>query len=154
MAHDSPRTETTPNARQTLRSETRTSQTYAAFLKDLCRAAQVDWDLAEQVAASVLCALEQRLTGGQGRHLEAQLPAKVRELLVRCNRHEGKPPEKFGAKELVTMVADDLTCRPDQAELHIRAVCDVLAAHVTEGELRHVKQELPEDIRAYFRPPV
>jgi hypothetical protein len=32
-------------------------------------------------------------------------------------------------------------------------VCDVLAAHITEGELRHVKQELPEDIRAYFRPP-
>jgi uncharacterized protein (DUF2267 family) len=113
----------------------------------------VDWDLAEQVAASVLCALEQRLTGGQGRHLEAQPPAKVRELLVRCNRHEGKPPEKFDAKELVAMVADDLTCRPDQAELQIRAVCDVLAAHVTEGELRHVKMELPEDIRAYFRPP-
>lgn len=78
--------------RRVMRSESRTSQTYADFIKDLCQQANADWDYAEQVAASVLCVLEQRLTGGRGRHLEAQLPAKVRELLTRCTRHEGARP--------------------------------------------------------------
>lgn len=138
--------------RRAQRRETRASQTYVHFLKDLSDRALVDLDYAEQVAASVLCALEQRLLGGQVKHLESQLPARLRELLVRCAKHEGPPPEKFGREELVQMVADDLLAQPEQAERLIRATCEVLATHVSEGEIDNVVEELPEDIRVFFRP--
>jgi uncharacterized protein (DUF2267 family) len=134
------------------RREARVTQTYLAFLDDLCDRARIDRDYAEQVASSVLCALEQRLTGGQVGHLEAQLPAKLRALLVRCARHQGKPPEKFGRDTLVRMVCDDLLCQPDQAEWLIRSTCAVLATHVSEGEIDNVVEELPEDVRTFFRP--
>lgn len=50
------------------------------------------------------------------------------------------------------MVADDLMCRPEQAVTLIRAVCEVLSVHLSEGELHKVVMELPDDIRAFFRP--
>jgi uncharacterized protein (DUF2267 family) len=134
--------------RRRQRSESRTSSTYKAFLKELCRVGSMTEELAESAAASVLCALEQRLMGDESRHLESQLPLKLQKLLYRCARHEtGMPPRKFGQEELLAMVGEDLGMQPSEAEPVARAVFRVVAEHVSRGEIEDVIQQLPADLR-------
>ena len=138
-----------------MRHESRQSQTYKAFLKYLCDVGRFDDERqAENAAVSVLCALEQRLFGEEARDLEAQLPQKLRELLVRCERHEsGPPPNKFGRDELLKMVGDDVGVKQENTESVVRAVFSALQAQISEGEIEEVGQQLPADIRDLWARP-
>jgi uncharacterized protein (DUF2267 family) len=133
--------------RREMRRETRRSQTYKAFLKNLCAIGSMSEEEAEQAAVSVLCTLEQRMFGEEAAHLEAQLPAKLQELLVRCERHVGKPITKFGREKFIQMVADDLGADPTLAEQKIRAVFTAVRDQVSEGEIEDVINQLPSDLR-------
>jgi uncharacterized protein (DUF2267 family) len=139
--------------RRLLRRESRTGQTYRQFLRDLEALTGLSREKAERAAVSILCVLEQRLLGGQVSHMEAQLPAKLRDLLVRCERHAGPPPRKFHREEMLRMVADDLECSPIEAEPMIRQVCQVVREHISEGEAGQIEAELPGDLRELFRSP-
>lgn len=130
-------------ARRLQRRESRANQTYVAFLKDLCRIGSMSPEFAEQAAVSVLCALEQRLIRDEAKHLEAQLPRKLQNLLVRCDRHAGPAPVKFDRDELLEMVGQDLNMKPDEVEPVVRAVFTTVREHVTEGEIDDVIQQLP-----------
>lgn len=132
------------------RSESRATQTYTFFLKDLEAKAGIDRDLAERAAESVLCVLEQRLIDTEAKHLEAQLPRKVRDLLQRCPRHEGAPPRKFKLEEFLNMVAEDLDTTPNEAERLCRAVFATVRAHISEGETEDVIGQLPNDLRSLW----
>jgi len=134
-------------ARRQQRHESRTSQTYAAFIKRLCERGGMSPHTAEQAAVSVLCALEQRIFGEEARDLEAQLPQKLVELLTRCERHEGPPPTKFGRAEMLNMVGQDLSLSPEAVEPVVRAVMSTLQDQITEGEAEEVMNQLPHDIR-------
>lgn len=134
--------------RRQQRHESRTSQTYAAFLKRLSERGGMTPSTAEQAAVSVLCALEQRIFGEEARDLEAQLPQKLRELMHRCERHEaGPPPDKFGRAEMLDMVAGDLGLKAEAVEPIIRAVFATLQERISEGEAEEVMNQLPHDIR-------
>jgi uncharacterized protein (DUF2267 family) len=133
--------------RRALRHESRTSQTYASFIKRLCERGGMSPSVAEQAAVSVLCALEQRIYGTEVSDLEAQLPQKLTELLHRCERHEGPPPRKFGREELLRMVGEDLALRPDVVEPVVRAVFAVVRERISEGEAEDVMNQLPADLR-------
>lgn len=132
------------------RSESRASQTYAFFLKDLEAKAGVGRERAEQVAQSVLCALEQRLMDTEFKHLEAQLPRKVRDLLQRCPRHAGAPPLKLHLEQFLAMVSEDLDTTPNEAERLCRAVFATVREHISEGETEDVIGQLPSDLRALW----
>ncbi|WP_233587632.1 DUF2267 domain-containing protein [Corallococcus sp. CA049B] len=138
-----------------MRHESRTSQTYKAFLKYLRDVGQFESEQAAQQAAfSVLCVLEQRLFGEEDNDLEAQLPHKLRELLVRCDRHEsGPPPHKFGREEMLAMVATDLAVDADDAESIVRAVFSAVQAQISQGESDDIAGELPTDIRELWARP-
>ncbi|MCP3063429.1 DUF2267 domain-containing protein [Myxococcus sp. K38C18041901] len=136
------------------RHASRTSRTYAFFIRDLEARAGVDRALAERAAESVLCTLEQRLMGGEVKDLEAQLPQKVRDMLQRCPRHEGLPPRKFKMLEFVQRVADDLDTTPNEAERLCRAVFVTVREHISEGEADDVMGQLPADLRALWIPDV
>ncbi|RKG86628.1 DUF2267 domain-containing protein [Corallococcus sp. CA049B] len=141
--------------RRRMRHESRTSQTYKAFLKYLRDVGQFESEQAAQQAAfSVLCVLEQRLFGEEDNDLEAQLPHKLRELLVRCDRHEsGPPPHKFGREEMLAMVATDLAVDADDAESIVRAVFSAVQAQISQGESDDIAGELPTDIRELWARP-
>lgn len=143
------------DVRRARRHESRTSQSYATFLKHLCDRGGMSPSVAEKAAVSVLCAIEQRIFGEEARDLEAQLPQKLTELLHRCERHEsGPPPRKFGRAEMLLMVGEDLSLEPDAVEPVIRAVLDAIQEQVSEGEVEQVLRQLPEDLRDLWRPMV
>ncbi|MFP2906827.1 DUF2267 domain-containing protein [Pyxidicoccus sp. 3LFB2] len=132
------------------RSESRTTQTYVLFLRDLESKANISRERAEQAAQSVLCLLEQRLMDGEVKHLEAQLPRKVRELLQRCPRHQGTAPRKFKLEQFLAMVSEDLDTTPNEAERLSRAVFATVREHISEGEAEDVMGQLPLDLRALW----
>jgi uncharacterized protein (DUF2267 family) len=140
--------------RRARRRESRASQTYASFLAQLSARGGMSPSVAEQAAASVLCALELRIMAEEARDMEAQLPVKLTELLHRCERHEhGGPPQKFGKEELLRMVGEDLSLQPEAVEPVVRAVCNVLRDRLSDGEAEDVINQLPEDLRALWRRP-
>ncbi|MGA9524021.1 MAG: DUF2267 domain-containing protein [Myxococcaceae bacterium] len=129
------------------RHESRTGQTWAAFLDDLCRQTNADREKAEKAASSILCALEQRIQANEAKDLNAQLPQKLRELLVRCERHQGDKPRRFNRDEFLKMVCDDLGVDSNEAERLTRGVFKTVRGHVSEGEAEQVGANLPPDLR-------
>lgn len=142
----------TPERRQQ-RHESRTGSTYKKFLNDLAAVGNMDMELAECAAVSVLCAFERRVYGEEAKDLEAQLPLKLRELLTSCAVHEGKPSEKFGRQELLQMVADDLKKDPSEVEPIIRAVTLAVRDQITEGEAEDFVNMLPGDLKELWTLP-
>ncbi|WP_194858220.1 MULTISPECIES: DUF2267 domain-containing protein [unclassified Myxococcus] len=134
------------------RSESHAAQTYTAFLKDLEANAGVVRDLAEKAAQSVLCLLEQRLMDTEAKHLEAQLPRKVKDMLKRCPRHEGKVARKYKLEQFLAMVAEELDTTPNEAERLARAVFVTVRNHISEGEADDVMGQLPADLRSLWVP--
>ena len=132
------------------RSEQRRNQTFAAFLTYLRRVGSISEELAERAAVAVLCALERRINPGEAKDLQAQLPAKLRELVVRCDTHSGVRPHTLDRPEFIAMVAEDLAVAPDRAEKLILSVFHALRAQVSEGEARQVEGQLPPDLRALW----
>ncbi len=142
----------TPEIRQQ-RHESRAGSTYKAFIKELCAIGNMDEELAECAAVSVLCGLEQRVMGEEAADLEAQLPSKLRELVTRCAFHEGKPRTKFGRDDFFQMVADDLKKNVDEVEPIVRAVLTTVRAQVSEGEAEDFGNMLPPDLRSLWARP-
>lgn len=137
--------------RREQRSETRRNQTYKAFLRNLMVIGSMNEEEAERAAISVLCVLEQRLFGEEAAHLEAQLPGKLQELLIRCERHLGKPASKFGKDGFIQMVSEDLGVDSFEAEKKIRAVFTAVRDQVSDGEIEDVIGQLPTDLRELWQ---
>jgi len=131
----------------------RTGSTYAAFLKALTADGIYSEPFAENAATSVLCCLEQRILADEAEHMEAQLPMKLRELLVRCHRHRDVKPLKFGRDELLAMIADDLGINLMEAERVALRVMNTVRTFISEGEAEKVEGQLPPDIRELWRRP-
>ncbi len=140
--------------RRLQRRESHASQTYAAFLQDLCRIGSMAPEFAEQAAVSVLCALEQRLIPEEAKDLEAQLPIKLLNLLTRCARHRDLAPVKYTREQLLEMVGEDLNMQPDEVEPVIRAVFATIREHVSEGEVEDIINMLPRELRDLWQRPI
>lgn len=103
---------------------------------------------AYSVLRAVLHALRDRLTVGEAADLGAQLP-----MLIRGFYYEGWRPSGHAAKfrhksEFLQHVHELYPGLPDiEREEATRAVFRLLGAHVSAGELKHVKDQLPADLR-------
>lgn len=135
------------------RHASRAGSTYKAFLKDVQSLGGLDEQLAEKATVSVLCAVDRRITAEEARHLRAQLPSRLQELVQRCELHAGEKPEKFGREELFQAVAEDLGKGADEVEPIVRVVITALRAHVTEGEAEDVADQLPTDLKELWLRP-
>ena len=129
------------------RHESHAATTYHAFLRDLQRIGGLREDLAERSAVAVLSVLERRVLPGGARHLEAQLPSKLRELLV----HSAQ--SRFGRVAFLRMVAGELGIEPEAAEPIVRAVFRAVRAKISDGEARDVAAELPGDLAELWLTP-
>jgi uncharacterized protein (DUF2267 family) len=99
---------------------------------------------------TVLHVLRDRLGVDQTAALASQLPVLVRGIFFEGWQPRGKPLKIRHAKEFVDLVARELTHDDQEPEAITRAVLDVLSKHVSAGEVRHLKQSLPTEIRTLF----
>ena len=94
------------------RREQHHAQTWAAFCKDVSVRGNIDRELAECGAVSVLKRLEQRITNGEAKNFDSQLPVKLRELISAGRKGGGEfRPRDIHKEEFVRLVADDLKKR-------------------------------------------
>ncbi len=128
------------------RHEARASATYRQFLNDLkAKGFRSDAE-AEQAATAVLCALEQRLTINEAGKLESQLPSKLRDLVLRCERHEALLPRHIHLPEFLRIVKEHFSTSDMDEATAVNAVFETLSEHVTPGEIRKLIQQLPGDM--------
>ena len=111
---------------------------------------ETGWDARRALAAlrAVLHVLRDRLTVDEAVDLGAQLPMLVRGLYYEGWRPAGHPLKYRHKEDFFQRVAehfpglDEIDCEPAT-----RAVFKTLARHVTTGEIRHVIDQLPADVR-------
>jgi uncharacterized protein (DUF2267 family) len=133
------------------RREQHQAQTWAAFCNEVAERAGVDRGVAECAAVSVLGRLEHRITVGEAESLDAQLPARLQELIAsgRQKIRELRPRD-VKREHFVQGVADDLQKSEDEALALVRAVFGTARANISEGEAEKVSANLPADLRALW----
>lgn len=128
----------------------RASQTYRTFLKEVESQTQLDSNVAEKLTSSVLCLLEQRLSPGEGKDFEAQLPVQLRTLIHRCAEHENLPSRKFHRADMMKELSREFSASHEQVENWVKAVFRVLCHRLTPGEIDDVVGQLPRDLRGLW----
>jgi uncharacterized protein (DUF2267 family) len=129
-----------------------TIHTTNVWLQDLMdRLGWPDRHRAYLALRAVLHALRDRLTVEEAADLAAQLPMLVRGFYYEGWHPHGKPLKQRKKEEFLAHVAQAFHDGPCvDPERLTRAVFQVLAEHVTAGEIEDVKSSLPADIRALW----
>jgi len=129
-----------------------TIHTTNVWLNDLLeRLGWQDKQRAYHALRVVLHALRDRLSVDQAAALGAQLPMLIRGFYYEGWHPSGKPIKERKKEEFLGHIAralpKDGSCNPEQVA---QAVFQVLARHVTPGEIKHVKIILPHQIRSLW----
>jgi uncharacterized protein (DUF2267 family) len=126
------------------------------FLDRLVRAGLGNAEAAERAAVVVLAALEHRISPGEARDLNLELPWKLRDL-VRAERgaaqHPRSRPERFGRDELLARVAGSLDLEEADVERVVRTVLQHVRGLVSEKASSDVIGQLPPELQALWAPP-
>jgi uncharacterized protein (DUF2267 family) len=100
---------------------------------------------------AVLHALRDRLSVDQAAALGAQLPMLVRGFYYEGWHPAGLPVKDRKKEQFLAHIAaafqNDPGVNPEEVA---RAVCQVIAKHVTPGEIKHVMSSLPAEIRSLW----
>lgn len=134
------------------------SQLVQEWLKDLASRPPFETeDQAYSYLRAVLHALRDRLTVEQVAHLASQLPMVVRGFYYEGWRPSLAPNDFHTQQEFFDHVEESLGGTTPATRIDTvaatHAVLGLLEDRVDEGELRHVKSQLPEDIRNLFAQP-
>jgi uncharacterized protein (DUF2267 family) len=115
------------------------------------RSGLVSKQAAYRMLRAVLQALRDHLTPDEAAQLSAQLPLFVRGLYYEGYNPAHMPRRARSRAEFVAHVAAIHGAPlPEEIEAGIRAVFDVLDAHVSRGEMADVRAAFAADIRALF----
>jgi len=121
------------------------------WLNDLLeRLAWQDRQRAYRALRAVLHALRDRLSVNDASHLAAQLPMLVRGLYYEGYHPGGKPLAERKKSEFLAHVKGEFADENFDIETVTRAVMNVLAKHITPGEVDKIKKSLPEEIRSLW----
>jgi uncharacterized protein (DUF2267 family) len=113
---------------------------YESFVAGVEREAHASREEAERAIKATLHTLAERLTGGEARHVAAELPPRAAEWL-----RDGKKAERFGLAEFVHRVAEREGVSEEVAKEHAKAVFAALGRTLDEDELHDMISELPKD---------
>lgn len=129
-----------------------TIHTTNIWLNDLLdRMGWQDKQRAYHALRSVLHTLRDRLPVEQAAALGAQLPMLVRGFYYEGWHPHGKPVKERKKEEFLAHIAADFRDDPGiDAEKVAQAVFQVIAKHVTPGEIKHVRITLPGEIRSLW----
>ena len=129
-----------------------TLQTTNQWLNDfLVRTGWQDRHAAYHALRVVLHALRDRLTIDEVVALGAQLPMLVRGFYYEGWHPAGKPNKERSKAEFLARVRESYLQTPEiDLEMVVHAVLQVIAKHVTKGEMESVKRALPAELRTLF----
>jgi uncharacterized protein (DUF2267 family) len=136
----------TPEARAA-RHASRAGTTYARFVREVASAGGYTMGAAERYAVGTIATLEERLPIGDVFSLEAQLPSRLDQLLS-MQPLIGLPT--MDREIFCRRVAQRVSVPEAMAEGLVRVVFQVLRAHISAGESRHVEAHLPDDLKALW----
>ena len=121
------------------------------WLNDLmARLGWHDKQRAYKALRSVLHALRDRLTVNDASHLAAQLPMLLRGVYYEGYHPGGKPLAERKKAEFLAHVAAEFPEEDRNVGTITQAVLQVLAKHITQGEIEKIKASLPADIRSLW----
>jgi uncharacterized protein (DUF2267 family) len=121
------------------------------WLNDLLeRLAWRDQHRAYRALRAVLHALRDRLPVNDASHFAAQLPMLVRGFYYEGYHPGDKPLRERTTDEFLAHVKTEFADESFDIQTVTRAVLNVLAKHLTPGEVDKVKHALPEDIRSLW----
>lgn len=126
---------------------------YAIFLDRVCEATGLHRDEAALAAAQVLCVFEQRISDGEIRHLEGEIPGRLRALLAACEKHPGKPPMRFGRAAFFRTLVQEMGRSGREVGRIVSAVLAGVREQISEAEAANVASQLPDDLRILWAGP-
>jgi uncharacterized protein (DUF2267 family) len=97
--------------------------------------------------SAVMCALSERLSGGEVQDVLLSLPDSIRSLVDRCTIHRGEPGIVFGRDGLVARVAEHLGIERRDAMPVISGVFATVKRILPWKEVNDITSQLPSDIR-------
>lgn len=97
-------------------------------------------DVADRAVRSTLTVLGQRVAGGQGANLAAQLPGDLGDMFP-----ADAPGERFDLAEFYQRVAEQEGVTEAQARQHARATMAAVTVAVTDGEVDALTSQLPDE---------
>ncbi|WEX74508.1 DUF2267 domain-containing protein [Sinorhizobium numidicum] len=113
-----------------------------------------DRQRAWHILSAVLHTIRDRLTADLAAHLSAQLPLLVRGAYYDQYEPSKQPTRSRTADEFLSQVEDELAfTRPVDVKEAAQTVFHVLSHHLDPGEVRKVREALPEDVRALWPDP-
>jgi uncharacterized protein (DUF2267 family) len=126
-----------------------TLHTTNVWLNDILeRLGWFDQHRAYHALRAVLHALRDRLTVDQAAGLAAQLPMLIRGIYYEGWHPHGKPVKERHKEEFLAHIEAAFRDDVDVDAEHVtRAVFQVLAKHVTSGEIEAIKRSLPSELR-------
>jgi uncharacterized protein (DUF2267 family) len=113
---------------------------YESFVASVERETNTSREEAERAIQATLHTLAERLTGGEARHVAADLPPRAAEWL-----RDGKRAQRFGLAEFLHRVAEREGVTEETAMEHAKAVFAALGEALDEKELHDMITELPKD---------
>lgn len=129
-----------------------TVQTSHQWLEELASAlGRDDPQQAYRILHAVLVVLRDRLTAEEATDLGAQLPMLIRGLYYEGYNPSKTPTRERNKQEFLNRVAENLQDLADgDPEQAVQAVFQLISQHITDGEINHVKANLPKDIQALW----
>jgi uncharacterized protein (DUF2267 family) len=139
----------------------KTLQTTNIWLDEVMADIGPDRKVAWHVLGAVLRALRDRVPGPLAAHLGAQLPLLVRGAYYEGYHPKAELPTVRDGDAFLARVGESLSdTRPVDVHDAVRAVFDVLSAHLPRGQCAKVRDALPGELKALWqldngqRPPV
>lgn len=131
---------------------------YAQFLATIRNSGGFDADHddgnhADQATIATLSILGQQLAGNESRHLAAQLPIELQELLTqRDGDHKTDKDGEIAVDVFLFRIADEegFGCETDQARAHAKAVLSTLAGSLSSHESAVLRAQLPAGYATLF----
>ena len=122
---------------------------YDEFIKEVQNRGHMESrEEAENATKATLETLAERLVGGEPKDLASQLPAEIAEYLG----YEGEQdPNPFSLDEFFERVNEkDPSVDKPRAVYYARVVIAVLQDAVTQGEIDHIRSQLPREYNPLF----
>jgi uncharacterized protein (DUF2267 family) len=129
----------------------RTLHTTNVWLDEISADIGPDRHLAWHVLGAVLRSIRDEMLVEQSAHFAAQLPLLVRGAYFDQYRPAAQPAAGRSQEEFIARIQHDLHgARPVNAEQAVSAVMRTLNRHVTQGQVKKVRDALPKGVRALW----
>lgn len=133
--------------RALMRAKARAEGTYGRMLQAVTDATGLERDRSERALLIACCMLCRRLTPGEAQDLIAQLPLLLQGQLAQC---ADGPDRAVSTQAIVDELGRSLAVEAASASAVLRAVFKVIAESVSAGQIKEVRGQLPEEMKALF----